>query len=231
MRISLFVPFISISIVQNACGDVTERRHIDEATFKQENIVLASSPLHSPNGWQTTVRFHVQATSPDHIIEASIAAAASWNDALGYSIIAFDGVLETERGSDLYASLDDNDTVVYYEKNWLATTGKPATTLATTVWENDRRSDRIVRGDVILNSEIYLFQDSTEAATDETRKNYIVDAETVLLHEFGHLLGLDHVSENDDLESVMHAKTFIGPHMHSRILSGGDRSNIRSIYD
>jgi predicted Zn-dependent protease len=59
----------------------------------------------------------------------------------------------------------------------------------------------------------------------------IVDAETVLVHEFGHLLGLDHVEVEADPESVMHAKTYIGPNMSFRSLSDGDVNNIRQVYD
>ncbi|MFW7377923.1 MAG: matrixin family metalloprotease [Oligoflexus sp.] len=231
MRISLKVLLILCVSMQMACGDMSERRHIDEGPVLQSQAVSSSSPFHSLNGWQAPVTFFVEASSPDQIVEASIIAAASWSDAVGYTIISFEGVIEAERGHELYSSLNDDKTIIYYETDWLNTTGKPATTLATTVWENDRQSDQIVRGDVILNAEVYLFQDALQPAEDDSRKNQIVDGETVILHEFGHLLGLDHVMENEDEESIMHAKTFIGPYMHSRVLSDGDRLNIRSIYD
>lgn len=231
MRISLGLLFILSIGLQTACGDFTERHHIDESIIKRNQPVRNNGPFHSLSGWPSPVSYYVEAKVPDRIIEASIAAADSWNDAVGYVVLDFVGIMESERGNELYSSLNDDLTLIYYEENWLNTTGKAVSTLATTVWENDRNTGSILRGDIILNAEVYLFQDSTAPALDETRKNYIVDSETVILHEFGHLLGLDHIDEAKDAYSVMHAKTFIGPYMHSRELSDGDRFNIRSIYN
>jgi hypothetical protein len=122
-------------------------------------------------------------------------------------------------------------TMVYYEENWKASTGKADTTLATTVWENANGSDRIIKGDVILNGESYKFCDAMDYASMKGETLEIVDAETVLLHEFGHLLGLDHIDAEVDPDSVMHAKTYIGPSMSFRSLSRGDVENIRQVYE
>ena len=120
--------------------------------------------------------------------------------------------------------------MVYYEHNWSSSTAKSSTTLATTVWENATDSDRIVKADVILNAETYTFLDSLNTIPKSVDENRIVDAETVLLHEFGHLLGLDHISEDADSDSIMHAKTFIGPNLSFRNPSSGDIAHIRQLY-
>jgi ssRNA-specific RNase YbeY (16S rRNA maturation enzyme) len=232
MRESLWAKIflVGTTSVTWACGDLTERQHIEDTTLSSQQNAVDGSPFHSLNGWQSAVAFYVEERAPDHVIESSMFAAESWNDAVGYPVLDFKGVIDSERGETLYASLDDDDTVLYYEDRWISTTDKPTTTLATTVWENEGSSDRIVRGDVILNAEIYLFQDSTQEPLDVEREDVVVDAETVILHEFGHLLGLDHVAEEVDPESVMHARTYIGRFMHSRLPSDGDRQNIKEIY-
>ena len=227
MRISLLTALITLQV---SCGVSQERYNIEESTIPSNTNDQLGVAFHSSTGWSQSVTFFVESQAPDQIVEAADLAATTWNDAAGYEVLSFSGIVESERGSSLYDSLDDTYTVIYYEEDWLDTTGKPSTTLATTVWENAPESDEIVKGDIILNSEIYLFQDSTMEAQDEDKKDLMVDTETVLLHEFGHLLGLDHVSVEDDEESVMHPKTFIGPYMHARELSEGDTLNIQDLY-
>ena len=228
MRLFLISGLLSIQI---SCGVAEDRYHIDEYSAPNSDNDQTGVAFHSSTGWLGAVPFFVESAAPDQIIEASDAAALSWNDAVGREVLAFSGVTESNRGDALYGSLDDNLTVIYYENDWLNTTGKASTTLATTVWENAAGSDEIIKGDIILNGEIYQYQDSTVIPDESNETKYIVDTETVLLHEFGHLLGLDHVSTEDDEDSVMHPKTFIGPYMHARELSEGDIQNIKNLYD
>lgn len=217
---------VAIIVLSISCGVETERKHISDDVSGDTEV--SSIAFHSANGWVSQVPFYVESSAPDQVVEASILAAKTWNDAIGDVKLSFLGIIESDRGDELYSSLDDAMTIVYFEDQWKQSTSKSASTLATTVWENSVGSDEIVKGDIILNSEVYAYQDSTVAASS-TEKS-IVDTETVMLHEFGHLLGLDHVSRDDDDASVMHATTFIGANIHSRSLSEGDRANIRLIY-
>ena len=93
--------------------------------------------------------------------------------------------------------MDDQQTIIYYELDWTATTDKPSTTLATTVWQNSESSDEIVRADIIMNAEMYMFQDSTWSPILDDSVSVIFDCESIMLHEFGHLLGLQHVAEEE----------------------------------
>lgn len=231
MRMSLVTAFLVCASVLVGCGQAPVQNSSEESESKSDNIAADKGPFHSLTGWQSAVQFYVESEVPEQVFEASLAAAASWNDAVGDEVLVFQGVIESTRGSTLYSSLDDTATVIYFEDKWLETTSKPSSTLATTVWENDQASDRIIRGDIILNAEIYEFIDSSIEA-DETKEidKPVVDSETVILHELGHLLGLDHVLEESDPFSVMHARTFIGPNMHNRAPSQDDQFNIQSLY-
>lgn len=228
MRISLCF-FVVISHLVS-CGMVEQRAHIDEQ-YSQTDYKEADIAFHSSTGWNSVVAFYVDNDAPDQIVEASMAAADSWNDAVGFTVLQFSGVTDRNRGESLYSSLNDLDTVVYYEEDWLNTTGKSSSTLATTIWENATGSDEIVKADIIINAELYRFVDSTDTTEEWDSTDIIVDAETVLLHEFGHLLGLDHVSAEDDEDSIMHANTFVGPNMKARVLSQGDADHIQELYN
>lgn len=227
MRV-LLVTILSLSI--QACGlpqGARRSTHEDSKALAQEPE--PGSPFHSLHGWPETVKFYIAADAPKQIIEGAIRAAESWNSASGRSLLEYAGLTESKRDESLYGSLNDDLTVIYYEDHWKATTGKSDTTLATTVWENDGASDSIVKGDIIMNTEIYKFVDALEPSQDNRVKD-LADAESVLLHELGHLLGLDHVAIEADSLSVMHAQTSIGPDVTFRILSEQDTANIRTLY-
>lgn len=224
MRILL----ILMVILNSACGFTANRKSSHEASSAA--VLSEDSPFHTLTGWSQTINFYISHRASEDVILSSIRAAKSWNNAIGWELLKFVGLTETTREKSLYASLEDDITVIYVEDDWKVSTGKSDLTLATTVWENEGSSDRIVKGDIILNTENYLFVDALKTSGFEVDPNKIVDAESVLLHEFGHLIGLDHVDTDIDPESVMHAKTYIGPMMSSRALSELDRENISTLY-
>ncbi len=216
-----------------ACGkQVSQRNAIEDHTTSQRaESVGVSSPFHSYSGWKQVVSFHASDSASDAVVEACIQAASTWNDTIGRDVLGFAGTVTALRKSGLYSSLEDDLTIVYPVSDWHASTGKANTTLATTVWENATDSDRIVKGDVLLNTQEYIFVDALKVHTDSNNQLPVVDAQTVILHEFGHLLGLEHVSVEDDIDSIMHARTYVGAGVASRIPSAQDVTNIRSIYD
>lgn len=229
-----FFAFFALLTYITACGAPEGRRRSIEELQQgvgTSAVSTDSSAYHSLRGWAKAVQFMVESDAPDSVVEASINAAASWSDAIGREILTFKGVSTSKRGQDLYSSLDDNSTFVYYEPSWVRTTAKAETTLATTIWENASDSEAIVKGDVILNAQTYVFLDANARIPKSVDEDRVVDAETVLLHEFGHLLGLDHISEESDPDSIMHAKTFIGPNMTFREPSQGDIDNIQGLYN
>jgi hypothetical protein len=213
-----------------ACGQqVGQSRAIDEQTSDRQ-MGSDGSPFHSYSGWKRQVTFLVENLAPDEVVEASIESARTWNDAVGREVLAFDGTVSLAREKSLYSSLNDEVTTIYYVEDWSGTTGKSSSTLATTIWQNAANSDLIVRGDILLNAEQYVFVDAMTAVSSTIDEKVVVDAQTVLLHEFGHLMGLEHVSFETDGDSVMHAKTFIGARVAARNPSNQDIENLKSLY-
>lgn len=226
-----FLKITVLGFLLNACGltqAVRQSSHEESQALAQH--AEEGSPFHSLTGWHETIKFYLASDVPDQVIISAQNAANSWNDAIGHVILSFGGITDSKRGESLYDSLNDASTVIYYEGRWKLTTGKSQLTLATTIWENDGSSDQIIKGDIILNAENYKFVDANAPELSTSSDDAIVDAESVLLHEMGHLLGLDHVEDENDPHSVMHAKTFIGPSFTFRVLSEGDKTNIRTIY-
>lgn len=228
MQRLLFLLTLATSMV--ACGQASGTRQSTDDSYAGANASSSDPAFHSLIGWKKSVPFFVSSDAPDAVVEAAQNAAQTWSDAVGQVVLSFSGVSVSSRGKDLYASLDDDSTYIYYEHNWSNTTSKSSTTLATTVWENANNSEQIVRGDVILNAQTYDFVDAMKDIPHDIDENRVVDAETVILHEFGHLLGLDHIDEEADADSIMHAKTFIGPNLSFRSLSDGDVSHINQLY-
>lgn len=190
--------------------------------------------LDASTGWAGRVDLFAESKSSDDIIEATIGAIESWNDAVGYELLRYSGTTVSKRGEELFSSLSDSMSVIYNEPRWRDTTGKSSQTLATTVWEQDIASGNIVRGDIILNTQSYDFIDVVNSIYDESNQvdNWLIvaDAQTVIVHEIGHLIGLGHVDEYTDPDSVMHGRTQVGPDEHLREPSSGDQNLARLLY-
>jgi hypothetical protein len=225
------VKFLAILLLSTACGAEGHRYSTGEnagTNNTREETHGTSTAFHSGDGWAQGLTFYVAPETPEDVVQGIVNAAQTWNEAVGWEVIHFDGEKNIPRGAELYSSLADDYVIIYYESLWSATTGKKPTVIATTVWENFAdNSAAIAKGDIILNAEDYWFGDTEVDIEDGSSEQTLVDTETVMLHEFGHLLGLNHL---DDEDSVMQPYTPVGEGQHSRILGDVDTQNIREIY-
>ncbi len=189
--------------------------------------------VHSASGWAKNLPIHFKVTDemPAPVVEQLRKAMKTWELAVGKQLFMYDGV-EKKRGAqfrELYEPLNDTQNGHYFDFNWAQATGKPASVLATTIWENDPANPQsIVKGDIRYNAEFYIFGDALRDFSEGKRT--IVDMESLAIHEIGHLLGLAHVNEKDDRYSVMNPSLFIGEGMMTRRLSEGDIERIRKVY-
>jgi hypothetical protein len=220
-----------------ACGAQTYRVRVDDDMGSPNAAGHAASSnlagVHSSKGWSNRLPIHFKsaASMTPEMVEQLKGAMKTWELAVGKPLFAYDGSDHREGKSfpELYAPLSDFVNGHYLDLTWAASTRKGKSVLATCIWENDGRDARyIAKADIRYNSESYVFGDTlTEYSQGE---RIIVDMESLALHELGHLLGLSHISSDDDRYSVMNPALFIGEGMITRKLSRGDLERIRSIY-
>ena len=199
---------------------------------------LAGSPgVSNAKGWTNAkLPIHIkQSTQITAAQKTEIAAAMkTWETAVGKTLFVIDGT-DDKKGSDfssLNASLDDTSNGQYFDDQWDAHTGKPTSVLGTTVFRTDP-DNVILQADIRFNVEHFDFGDAddtalaTQARTDDKT---VADIQTVATHELGHLLGLAHIEEADDANSIMHPAVSVGPQQKKRTLSDGDVKRIKAIY-
>jgi hypothetical protein len=186
--------------------------------------------IHAPKGWsQLPIPYKLSNEMSAEQRAHLVAAMNIWEKAAGKKLFAYVG-LDSKKGDDfkdLYSSLNDTTNGHYLDTNWKKT-GKADYVLATTIWTNGASSEVMLQSDIRFNNECYLFGDSLKLDGEPARE--IVDLQSLALHELGHLLGLGHITEEQDDDSIMNPALFIGKGLTSRTLSKGDFERIHAIY-
>jgi hypothetical protein len=215
-----------------SCGSGGQRSEAseDDSTLNSRNA--SRNFAHSEKGWLESFKIYVADNVPAEVLPATQNAIRTLNLALNTELIQFAGITANpSRSPGLYSSLDDEENMILYDPEWSANTGKKLETLATTVWESDVDDVEILaKADVILNA-AYFFVDAFDVNLEGHERQYeMVDAESVILHELCHLIGLDHIPSSIDPGSVMIAETFYGLGIAKRTLSQGDKERLLTIY-
>jgi hypothetical protein len=133
--------------------------------------------------------------------------------------------------SNLSDWLKRPENTVIPERFWCRT-GKEREVLGSTLWDGTMEKP-ITRSSIVFNTEFYIITDalsSSWSGQNLPQSVEVVDAQSLALHELGHLVGLSHVAQDADPTSIMNPTLFIGLGMASRNISNGDRERIRSIY-
>ncbi len=200
--------------------------------------------VHSSKGWKGSlpIRFKFGPNVPDNLKYQFELAMQTWESAVCLSGRIFIPYKEDEKSTDaslespddLYNTLNDQIMGLYFDYNWEETTNKGSTVLATTVWENDPSDkERISKADIRFNAQLYSFMDtknqSNKPGTGKDDSVY-VDIQSLALHEIGHLLGLQHISYEEDKLSVMNPKMETGFNKTKRVLSPKDVERIKALY-
>lgn len=132
---------------------------------------------------------------PDRLHEPIHRAAYKWNAVIGYEVLIYDGISDKAFKDSL---LGDEYNVIYYEQ--------PRRTSATATTLTKHMGLKPFGFDVFLNTKLRDFQDVDKPHIQGLHFDKINDMESIMLHEFGHALGLDHI---ENFNSVMY-KSFDG---------------------
>lgn len=121
---------------------------------------------------------HIHESVPEELRGAIKDAAESWNKLRGRNIIVISDVIDTGDNE----SRTDGRSVIYNKVEW----------------EEDRQEEQARtqvrwRGSRILEADVLLNDVNFEFSTDEDVPDDMVDLKSLMIHEFGHVLGLDHI--------------------------------------
>lgn len=135
-------------------------------------------------GADTPVVLFIDSSVPQDFYEPIRQATAEWNRVVGREVLKIGGWTRTNG-----APAQDGANVIYFLKTW--ENDKPNEQARTTVyWANDR----IYEADIRINGRNFDFFTTEDPIAGR------VDVQSLLLHEFGHVLGLAHTQGG---ESVM----------------------------
>lgn len=215
-RLALLIMSI---FVLSACSQSNEV-HYDPPTPTTSNI---------KNWNQNSFPLTIYVPNEMNIYEQSIINSEKvWNDALGFEAFRFifnDNSKQNTQWSKQYDSLYDSYFGLFkiLNPNWNFTDiGSSVLAFTGTLTQNGR----IIHADMLFNFQNYNFGDVLDGSPEAFNN---IDFESVLTHELGHFLGLQHISTSEDAYSVMLPKISRG--VAKRALSNGDIQRIKTLYN
>ncbi len=190
MKLKLTVGLVIIAIIQ-ACGQIFQPEN--SCNFVQNSKLQRVS-------WkdQTPITIFIDESVPEDYYDAILSAIERWERARGRQLFKYGGVVS---GGDSPAK--DQQSIIYWSDSWGDGTRCSSRPSSPGACEQARTTvywmgNQINEADMIINDYGFDF------STSEEGESGMVDFESLVVHELGHVLGLSHNEE--DAGSVM-AKT------------------------
>ena len=148
----------------------------------------------SQSGFPVTLWFH--SSVPDEYIESFQIAAQIWEDRFNTNFFDFQELEDAPFSLLSYlisflpvnsgpiVSQEDSKSVIYWDENW---DDNDATDMAKIYLY--RAVSQITESDIIFNGKLYQYYTNTDIA-DGFETNGLHHLESLIIHEFGHVLGL-----------------------------------------
>jgi hypothetical protein len=155
---------------------------------------------------QVPIKLYFDSSVPSQFYQAIQNAIQTWEKGIGRKVFVLSGSLPAS------APAQDGVSVIYWLGSWEQTAARQQAN--TTIYWVD---NRITEADIRVNAQNHTMSMEPSMAD--------VDVESLLLHEFGHVLGLRHI---DDAPSVM-AKSLM-PGYQRRSLYAADTASIKCEY-
>lgn len=204
--VGLLTALMATGLVLQACS----QKPLQEASC---NFVQNSDLQRVSWGSQVPIIMYIDSSVPNEFTDDIKAAAAVWNKEIGREVIRIGGYVDTKA-----PPAQDGSNVIYYQSTWEPDkTNEQART--TVYWAGDRIYEADIRINASGSPSTFTF---SSGSTPEAGR---VDMESLIIHEFGHVLGLAHSLAP---QSVM-ARSLPNAVMR-RSLSASDEESIRCEY-
>lgn len=162
--------------------------------------------------WKSEViKMYIHDSVPSEFRDAIKKAAEDWNSIAKNHLIQIESVV----GGAVNPARDGYNVIYYITNNW--DNDRETEQARTTIYWSGKR---IFEADIKINAQDHIF---TAQSVPENSK---VDMESLILHEFGHVFGLAHVS--GEKPSVMHPQLSSG--VSRRKISEFDKADMSCEY-
>lgn len=161
----------SLALITQACAPQTSPQN-------SCNFVMSGDSQRVSWGPAAPVILYVDSSVPSEFFDAIRTAVMTWNQSLGREVLKVGG------WSSAYPlEKQDGVNVIYFNKSWSETQREKQA--VTTIWW---AGDRVYEADIRVNGVPAYFQYFWGPTPIPGR----VDFESLILHELGHVLGLEH---------------------------------------
>lgn len=159
-------------------------------------------------------------------------SAQTWEAAFGQKVFNFvfdNNSYPNTQWTGTCQSMQDNYFGLFKELNWNIANDCSSNSTGfvdsqVLAFTGTKTQGKIIHADVLFNFKNFEFGD-----VEKPTESQLVDFQSVLTHELGHFLGLNHVDTSIDSVSIMNPTIKKG--QSKRYLSNGDISRIKALYN